>query len=572
MSSRKNVLQLSSKYFKAKCKNAAKRKIALMIANNGVDRPVPSVDRPVPSVDSTIECEATERETVYNDVDTSIEQCRNDLVDTDTERESDNDTDTGKKSDNDTIDTNSNDEQSLTNSELKHELAAWSIKHNVSISCANQMLHILRRAGLSLPIDIRTLRKCPKPSSVQPVSIGSFVYFGIKDHLKEFLLKNVTLKTVNLTFNVDGLPLNKCNNSQVWPILCYASDTNNEEISPVFAVAIFHGNTKPPIDEYFREFVLETKNIVNEGYVFEGNTIEVNIRAFICDAPAKSYCTGVKSHNAYFGCSKCTQEGVYVQNRVTYPDCESELRTDVSFAEHRDEDHHKYVSPLEEINFGMVTCFPLDYMHLICLGVMKKTIGYWMSGRLACRLSETNKIRINKRIKNISDKLPAEFNRRLRPIDDFGHWKATELRSFLLYYGQFVLKNILEDNFYKHFLQLSVALNILASPKRQHEIEKAHNILCKYVHNFGVLYGKQALIYNVHNLLHIADDCKLFGAVDTFSAFPFENYLKDLKELVTGGSLPLQQIANKIQQIKHFCSKDSTSRSSKCELQNPARF
>ena len=50
------------------------------------------------------------------------------------------------------------------------------------------------------------------------------------------------------------------------------------------------------------------------------------------------------------------------------PDVNAELRTDVKFDELADADHHTGISPLKELSIGMVTQFPLDYMHLMCLG------------------------------------------------------------------------------------------------------------------------------------------------------------------------------------------------------------
>ena len=37
-------------------------------------------------------------------------------------------------------------------------------------------------------------------------------------------------------------------------------------------------------------------------------------------------------------------------------------------------------------------------------------------------------------------------------------------------------------------------------------------------------------MYNVHGLIHIAEDVKRFGPLDSYSAFPFENYLGHLKQ------------------------------------------
>lgn len=46
------------------------------------------------------------------------------------------------------------------------------------------------------------------------------------------------------------------------------------------------------------------------------------------------------------------------------------------------------------------------------------------------------------------------------------------------------------------------------------------------------LYGKDNTIYTVHNLIHLSDDAKQFGPLDSFSTFPFENYLHSLKRLL----------------------------------------
>jgi len=44
------------------------------------------------------------------------------------------------------------------------------------------------------------------------------------------------------------------------------------------------------------------------------------------------------------------------------------------------------------------------------------------------------------------------------------------------------------------------------------------------------LYGKIQLVYNVHSLIHLADDAKQHGALDHISSFPFESYLGRLKK------------------------------------------
>jgi hypothetical protein len=40
-----------------------------------------------------------------------------------------------------------------------------------------------------------------------------------------------------------------------------------------------------------------------------------------------------------------------------------------------------------------------------------------------------------------------------------------------------------------------------------------------------IVYGKGMLVHNVHGLIHLADDARIFGALDNFSAFLYENTL-----------------------------------------------
>lgn len=56
------------------------------------------------------------------------------------------------------------------------------------------------------------------------------------------------------------------------------------------------------------------------------------------------------------------------------------------------------------------------------------------------------------------------------------------------------------------------------------------------------LYGDEFLVYNVHNLVHLASDAKLYGSPDECSAFSFENSLHQMKRLVCSGQNPLSQI------------------------------
>ena len=51
--------------------------------------------------------------------------------------------------------------------------------------------------------------------------------------------------------------------------------------------------------------------------------------------------------------------------------------------------------------------------------------------------------------------------RQPRGLSEIKRWKATEFRQFLLYSGIVVLKGIVTNQFYQHFLSLSIAIRIM---------------------------------------------------------------------------------------------------------------
>jgi len=70
---------------------------------------------------------------------------------------------------------------------------------------------------------------------------------------------------------------------------------------------------------------------------------------------------------------------------IEFTDLGSFLRINDNFRQRIYEDHHVENSPFEFIDLKMVTQFSLDYMHLCCLGVMKKM--FILHARQGCRLT-----------------------------------------------------------------------------------------------------------------------------------------------------------------------------------------
>ena len=145
--------------------------------------------------------------------------------------------------------------------------------------------------------------------------------------------------------------------------------------------------------------------------------------------------------------------------------------------------------------------FLLDYMQLVCLGVMKRLLLFWKEGPRPFRLTPFQISQISGRLKNMTGLMPSEFARQPRGLDELKRWKATELRTFLLYVGPIVLKGILRPEKHIHFLSLSVSIIILLgedSNIRSVCSSYVERLLKYFVMNCMEYYGGAFASYNTH--------------------------------------------------------------------------
>jgi len=209
-------------------------------------------------------------------------------------------------------------------------------------------------------------------------------------------------------------------------------------------------------------------HLIDAGLTVGDQQVPVQLKYVVCDAPARAMIKSTKLYSGYAGCDKCTQMGKWL-GRITYPEMNSELRTDTSFRNQSQEEHHNGYSPFCDLPIDMVKHFPTDYMHQCCLGVMRKLIMTWMGrGRqcrnLGIRLSAGQIDQISGRLQKLKQHIPAVFARQPRGLYEVDRWKATEFRLFMLYVGKIGLKGILQTELYNHFLAFSIALCILVIP------------------------------------------------------------------------------------------------------------
>lgn len=74
--------------------------------------------------------------------------------------------------------------------------------------------------------------------------------------------------------------------------------------------------------------------------------------------------------------------------------------------------------------------------------------------------------------------------------------------------------------------------------------------------SFSTLYGNDQLVYNVHSLIHLADDARKFGVLDTISSFKYESYLGQLKKLVRRPQQPCAQIVRRVLEGRDYTAQN----------------
>ncbi|XP_065645832.1 uncharacterized protein LOC136076287 [Hydra vulgaris] len=197
---------------------------------------------------------------------------------------------------------------------------------------------------------------------------SEYVYMGFETQVACLMKHAITCSKsksndIYSLFNVDGLPLFKSSSQQFWPILCIVS--YEELVSRPYLVSFICGRSKPAFAALFlNDLVVGLNKVKQDGIKVDGIQYKVIVKGLVCDAPGHAFIKVTKGHIAYYGCEKCTQTGVRVDHRITFPILNAEKRTDSSFSSKKQRQHHKsnVSSPLLELGISAVSQVPLEYM------------------------------------------------------------------------------------------------------------------------------------------------------------------------------------------------------------------
>lgn len=146
--------------------------------------------------------------------------------------------------------------------------------------------------------------------------------------------------------------------------------------------------------------------------------------------------------------------------------------------------------------------------------------------------------------KKVCDILPSDFCRRPRSMDLASYFKATEVRTILLYLGPVIFQDVLDTRAMKHYNELSCAIRLLCDPTAcVGSVDEAKILLKEIVDEFEDIHDKKYKAFNVHVITHLAEDVCEHGDLDLFSAFGGENAIGFIvRSILKSGYKPLAQI------------------------------
>lgn len=155
----------------------------------------------------------------------------------------------------------------------------------------------------------------------------------------------------------------------------------------VFIIGAYYSRQKPSnSQEFLKEFIEEAKLLCNDGIFINNKHFKCSIDTIIYDTPAKSFILQIKGHTGYLSCTKCITEGDFRCNKVCFPEINASL-TDLDFRLKTNENFHIGTIIVEKNpNFDLINNIPLDYMHLVCLGVTRRLLYLQLFGDNRFRL------------------------------------------------------------------------------------------------------------------------------------------------------------------------------------------
>lgn len=367
---------------------------------------------------------------------------------------------------------------------------------------------------------------------------------------------------IHFTFFSDGVQAYKSSKLALWPIYLvqnYLPPHIRYKKENMIVVALHYG-TKPNMNRFFLPLVSDMCELYSSGLLVdiygESRMFQPCIVNCVADLPAKHAMTHFKLYNSYYGCLVCYSKGELVGRNVRYTfeatpakirTMEETLRYMKNPYEVKGVQNASAMVALPE--FDLINGFTIDYMHCICMGIVKKIVSIWLDKKNKNQqyyLTEAKVAAVDRFMSQI--KPPSFFTRRPRSIKEFPNYKACEARAFLLYffYPTFSFLCALPSKYIEHMQVLSAAVYTLLGTNITTEVlDDVHKSLIHFVSTFESFYSKENTVMNLHLLLHLRWTVQNWGPLWCQSAFPYETMNGVLTKYIIGPVRPVHQIITK---------------------------
>lgn len=415
------------------------------------------------------------------------------------------------------------------------------------------------------------------------ISLSYFLEFPIKHQLKDVMQKNFPMKLtlnrissdlvqgqfynscmngppseVSLQLNIDSAPIFTTSGKSITPLFALINELIPTERKRNLLVVGLWFNQKCNVNMFLNSLVPQLKSLEMEGFMWtdiEGNSHQTRVYTILCvaDAPMRASVQQMKQYNGYFGCGICEHPASRYDGRTVYPHKDNvNLRSSSETVWISGNLHHlnsaerkgiKGVCALNTLSrFDVIRSVPPDYLHSVLLGVMRFLMNLWFSttnhGKpwyLGNHITRIDEFLLNVKPTNDIRRCP-------RSLKELKFWRASEYKYFLLYWGPIILRDVLPNDFYNHFMLLSTSIyTFLFDNPTKEDIDSAAFNLISFSCNMEGLYGQSNATYNNHLLLHIPKAVSDWGPLWSWSSSPFESFNYVLKSSVHGSQeIPIQ--------------------------------
>lgn len=391
------------------------------------------------------------------------------------------------------------------------------------------------------------------------------IYDGKK--YKEFiksLSDNDKRNYVTLLFNTDGAPVFVSSKYSVWPVYVLPNEIPKEKrMRNAIVCALYFGKTKPEMSNYLNVFVENMNNLSTKGFACclsnEKRILKIFPLIAAVDTIARAPMNGTSQFNGKYGCDWCLHPGEHYGGSMRYPfimpvpqeRCREQFIEHAQTAFTRKKPFYgvKNASPLLCLNkFDIVYGFVPEYMHCILSGVAKQ-----YTEHILLNLSSDDITAMDDLLLEI--KVPNHIGRLTRPLSEYNQWKAKEWENWLLYYSSICFQLFLSKKYIKHWLLLVEASYIcLKSDIPISQLNRANDLLYKFVYEMENHFSLLSMTYNIHQLLHIIKSVYDWGPLWAHSAFVFESSNYNLKKIIHSAKGVILQIVRHLN-IQRYINK-----------------